>query len=261
MKFVVLFAVVLATASAVPAFLRKNKFFPDGRIVGGDDIPIEQVPWQISLQYYGSHMCGGSVISEKYVITAGHCTEGVTEDDINIRAGTSIRESGGQEVKIAKIHHHPKYDGGLIDYDISILELATPLTLSDKISPVKLPEANTVWPDNIDVLISGWGTTEEGSGSLPSNLQGVTVQIVSPESCKKAYGADAITTRMICAGVNGGGKDSCQGDSGGPLVVPNADNTLGGIVSWGAGCARPQYPGVYSNVAALRDFITEVTGL
>ncbi|XP_044253923.1 trypsin-3-like [Tribolium madens] len=258
MKFVVLFALVLATVSAVPPFLHKNKFFPDGRIVGGSDIPIEQVPWQVSLQYYGQHFCGGSIISEKYVVTAGHCTEGLTKGDISIRAGTSIRESGGQEVKIAKIHQNPKFDSSIIDYDITILELATPLKLSDKVAPVKLPENGLVWPDDTEVLVSGWGTTEEGSDTLPTALQGVTVQIVSYTTCRQVYGEDAITTRMLCAGVNGGGKDSCQGDSGGPLVV---GDVLGGIVSWGSGCARPKYPGVYSNVAALRDFITEVTGL
>ena len=63
---------------------------------------------------------------------------------------------------------------------------------------------------------------------------------------------------MICAAVPGGGKDACQGDSGGPLVV---DGKLAGIVSWGVGCAEPQYPGVYSNVATLKSFVTQETGV
>jgi trypsin len=63
---------------------------------------------------------------------------------------------------------------------------------------------------------------------------------------------------MICAGASGGGNDSCQGDSGGPLVVASL---LVGIVSWGLSCALADYTGVYSNVATLRSFVTEQTGM
>ena len=84
------------------------------------------------------------------------------------------------------------------------------------------------------------------------------MDIVSPAACKAAYGAGSITERMLCAGVSGGGQDACQGDSGGPLAV---GFLLGGIVSWGYGCGRLGYPGVYGNVAAMRDYIKETAGL
>ncbi|KAF5266057.1 hypothetical protein FOXYS1_3125, partial [Fusarium oxysporum] len=67
------------------------------------------------------------------------------------------------------------------------------------------------------------------------------------------YGTSAITNQMFCAGVSSGGKDSCQGDSGGPIV--DSSKTLIGAVSWGNGCARPNYSGVYASVGALRSFI------
>jgi trypsin len=108
-------------------------------------------------------------------------------------------------------------------------------------------------------VVSGWGTLSSGSSSLPTQLQAVTVNIVSSSECSSAYSSyGGITDRMICAAVSGGGKDACQGDSGGPLVV---GEDLVGIVSWGVGCAEPNYPGVYSNVATLRDFITTETGV
>lgn len=107
--------------------------------------------------------------------------------------------------------------------------------------------------------MSGWGTLSSGSSSLPTILQAVTVNIVSSSDCHKAYESyGGITDNMICAAVSGGGKDACQGDSGGPLV---ADESLVGLVSWGVGCAEANYPGVYSNVAALRDFVVDETGV
>ena len=87
----------------------------------------------------------------------------------------------------------------------------------------------------------------------------VNVPIVPREVCNNAYEAyGGITENMICAAALGGGKDACQGDSGGPLVV---DGKLVGIVSWGVGCALPLYPGVYSNVATLKSFVTQKAGI
>ena len=108
-------------------------------------------------------------------------------------------------------------------------------------------------------VVSGWGTLSSGSSTFPSQLQAVEVDITTRAACNNAYAEYCgITVNMICAAVAGGGKDACQGDSGGPLVV---GSSLVGIVSWGVGCAEPNYPGVYSNVAALKSFVTDETGV
>lgn len=100
-------------------------------------------------------------------------------------------------------------------------------------------------------VISGWGKVQEG-GSLSNNLRSVRLPIIDHAHCNKLYGG-AITDRMICAGiVPDGGKDACQGDSGGPMVY---NNELVGVTSWGIGCARPNFPGIYTNVYALMEFI------
>lgn len=137
------------------------------------------------------------------------------------------------------------------------MRLASALSFGTNIGAVNLPSVNQNWASGTSVLVTGWGTTSE-SGSLSNALLGVTVQVVASSTCNSNYGSGSITSRMLCAGVTGGGRDACQGDSGGPLTT---GTTLAGIVSWGYGCARPNYPGVYSHVGALRNYITQVAGI
>jgi trypsin len=176
---------------------------------------------------------------------------------MTIRFGTSYHKKG-KKVGITSIHQHPDYNPQLIDYDISLLHVASPFRLSKNVAIIGLPSSTTSWPPGTSALVSGWGKVNETSESSPY-LQSVTVQMISESTCKQKYGESSITSRMLCAGVDGAGKATCQGDSGGPLVI---DNVLAGIVSWGIkGCGRKGYPGVFSNVSALRDYIKKVTGI
>ena len=135
-------------------------------------------------------------------------------------------------------------------------QVSVPFTYRPGVQPISLtstePAAGSL------AVVSGWGILSPG-GSLPSQLQAVEVYITSRAVCNSAYAAyGGITVNMICAAVPGGGKDACNGDSGGPLVV---GGKLVGIVSWGLSCALADYPGVYSNVATLKSFVTEQTGV
>ena len=135
-------------------------------------------------------------------------------------------------------------------------QVSVPFTYAPVVQPI--PMTSTEPAAGSHAVVSGWGTPTEGS-SLPSKLQAVEVYITSRAACNSAYAAYGwFTVNMICAGVTGGGKDTCQGDSGGPLVL---GGKLVGIVSWGIGCAKAEYPGVYSDVATLSSFVTCVTGL
>ncbi|XP_049820378.1 trypsin-7-like [Aethina tumida] len=257
MKVFVVLLAISALAHGAPKAVDSNAIpLVDGRIVGGDPANIADYPYQISLQYYGSHICGGSIIASKWVVTAAHCTDGFSASALSIRAGSSTRGSGGQVINVKKINQNPSYNSNTIDYDISVLELASAITVSNA-QAIGLPVANANVETGATATITGWGTTSEG-GSSPTQLQVVQVPIVSAATCRSAYGSSSITSRMLCAGLTQGGKDACQGDSGGPLVV---GGKLVGIVSWGYGCARPNYPGVYSSVPALRSYITQVAGI
>ncbi|XP_044258955.1 transmembrane protease serine 9-like [Tribolium madens] len=231
----------------------------DGRIVGGRSTTIEEYPYQVSLHYYGFHICGGSIISPDYVITAAHCTNGNFDMALTIRAGSSAPNKGGQEITVKKVYQNPRFTVETMDYDISILHLYNSIEFSLSALPIGLAPSNYKISLGTNVTVTGWGMlTEEGES--PDQLQVVEIPYITNEKCQKAYEKEEMTIskRMLCAQAEFGGKDSCQGDSGGPLV---ADGLLVGIVSWGFGCARPEYPGVYSRISELRDFIKNVTQL
>lgn len=182
-----------------------------------------------------------------------------------VLAGSSFHNKPGQRVKVKRFISHEDY-GKLnnIDNDIALVELATPLTVSESVKVIALPKMNETISDETKCLVSGWGVTNRFEWKDRSKLRAVEVPIFNFENCKKSYG-EKVTPRMICAGYEEGGKDACPGDSGGPLKCSSTDRdgtpTLYGIVSWGFDCALPRYPGVYTRVTALREWIHNKTGL
>ncbi|XP_035454806.2 vitellin-degrading protease-like [Spodoptera frugiperda] len=230
------------------------KSLEDLKIVGGESIEITDAPYQVSLVRRGRHSCGGTIVAKDIIVTAAHCVMGSLANEFQIRAGSSYSEKGGQLYPVGEILWHPSFDYGKMDSDIAILWLPKPLVFSDKIRPVQLMGRGEEIKDGDDTIVTGWGNLYE-IGGTPSTLQRVTVQKINDAICNDAYKPlYAITNHMLCAGAPGGGKDACQGDSGGPLVH---NNKLAGVVSWGLGCARPEYPGVYSKVSALRSWLDD----
>jgi len=244
----VLLSVLLACAAGGP--LSSIKPMLDGRIVGGTTTTIASHPHQVSLRFSGSHICGGSIISSRWIVTAAHCIIGNSVASFTVRVGSTFSNSGGTIFSASRIIRHASYNSNTLDFDVALVQVSSTITFSSTAQPIAL-ESNTV-PVGTNVVVTGWGATSEG-GSASTTLRQVTVQIISDAACNSAYAAfGGITARMICAGVPNGDRDACQGDSGGPLV---ASNRLVGIVSWGVGCARPQYPGVYTRVSVVRNWI------
>jgi trypsin len=225
-------------------------------IVGGADASIEDYPYQIGLLSDGSLICGGSIIGSQYIVTAGHCTYGASASSLSIRVGSSSSSSGGQVIQVSSITVHPDYNENTVDNDISILTLAEELVYGNGVAAIDLPTSTDLPAAGTSVVVTGWGALQEG-GTVSPTLQYVEIPVIDKQECEQDYADfNSLTASMFCAGASG--QDSCQGDSGGPLA---ADDILVGIVSWGNGCARPGYPGVYASTAYFRDFIEEVTGI
>jgi trypsin len=240
------------------------------QIVGGVIVTPNELPWQ-ALLYIGGYMCGGSLIDEEWVLTAAHCVEGMTAGQATVYLGLHDRQSLNatanpylQTRAVSQIIAHASYNPSTTDYDVALLRLAIPVDLTTGVAPVTLatqPQHATLYNKDTMLTVSGWGTISSG-GSTSRYLRKVNVPVVSNADCNTMYGG-GITARMMCAGdtVNGG-EDSCQGDSGGPIFVQqNGSFVQVGIVSWGTGCADKDYPGVYTNVYALYDWINNYVGL
>lgn len=165
----------------------------------------------------------------------------------------------GTRVTVQTILQHPDYKSENLGVDVTVLKLTLAIVLSNTARIIPLTFFEPVTP-GLPLRVTGWGATREG-GSGSRILQVVEVELVSRESCKRSYQGRpirpiAIDQSMICAGVPSGGKDSCHGDSGGALVrTVFGVKVQVGIVSFGIGCGRQAFPGVYSNVANLQTFI------
>ncbi|CAK0880040.1 unnamed protein product [Prorocentrum cordatum] len=233
------------------------------RIVGGQDATSCEWKWQVSLSSssYG-HFCGGTLVASNWVLTAAHCVGW----SFSIVAGSfskSTTDAAEVVLQVKEVFSHPDYDSSTMRYDFALVELVDAAPLNECIGVACLPNENIAVGE--ECFITGWGTLSSG-GPSPDSMQEAQVSILSNLDCGAAYGSAAITDDMLCAqGVNGAGDvtDACQGDSGGPLVCASggAAYVLHGATSWGYGCAMEQYPGVWSRVSYVRDWIDELMGV
>ena len=254
---------VLAAATLVGA----GALAPASAIVGGSTVPDGRYAFMASVQTKGSsgsdgHFCGGSVIAARWVLTAAHCMVDEKPGDLQVTVGrTDLEDSStGQTVSVDRVVVHPDYeDTGT--FDAALIHTTTAMSApAIALAPLGDDELEQ---SGAALTVAGWGTEFFGSPVIPSRLKSVDVEAVADEECTTNGLMGFAPDSEICAETLGG--DSCQGDSGGPLFGNLADGrrVQVGIVSYGLGCAVPEFPGVYGEVnnPSIHDFITSTTGV
>ncbi|MGV9244054.1 S1 family peptidase [Streptomyces sp. NPDC003710] len=211
-------------------------------VVGGTRAAQGEFPFMVRL----SMGCGGALYAKNIVLTAAHCVSGSgTNTSITATAGVvDLRSSSAIKVKSTKVLQAPGYSGKGRDW--ALIKLAQAVDLPT------LPIATSSAYNNGDFSIIGWGAAREGGGQQRYLLK-AQVPFVDDATCQRAYGNDLVPAEEICAGFPQGGVDTCQGDSGGPMFRRDGTGAYlqVGIVSWGEGCARAGYPGVYTEVSTF----------
>jgi len=239
------------------------------RVAGGWPADKNEWPWVVMLMNRGRQFCDGSIIDDRHILTAAHCVAQMRASDVatlTVRAGAhslanSARERGVQDVNVKLVVKHKDFTMQTLHSDIAILVLKKPFKFTETVRPICLPSGRNTYEGKKGTVV-GWGLLREG-GSRPSVLQELTMEIWNNAQCSATYGSTApagIKDTMLCAGQQG--QDSCSGDSGGPFVAPKGQNWEQiGVVSWGIGCGKDKYPGVYTRVTHMMDWIEKVRRL
>merc|ERR1712018_548766 len=234
-------------------------------IINGEDVDYPgKYPWQISLQMYEQHICGGSIVSETWIMTAGHCVDGAASDmsvvagmhDMEQRYGSPARYS------VQKVIRHASYDNGdgNTANDIAMLKVS-PISLNKNAQIIPIDKAGD-FDGNSECVITGWGYMIEGRYFVnPDILQETHTTIITPAECAQYWGSSNLNGGMIC--LRNGKSGGCMGDSGGPLACRNGAGpwTLVGATSWGSAQCQIQMPSVYTRLSYFKDWIKATSGL
>jgi secreted trypsin-like serine protease len=234
-------------------------------VIGGSEASPGEWPWQAQINRLGSHWCGGSLLADRWIVTAAHCVEGQSARSFQVNLGVHKRSRPNANVQsrsVSSIRIHPSYNASTGDNDVALMELSSAVTFTSFVQPIALSQAAA--PVGGSAFVTGFGNFVSGSGASDT-LKEAMLPIKATATCnapESPLGRD-VTATMVCAGYLTGEDGGCHGDSGGPLVMPSSSFSNGwelvGVVSWGVGFYCNSYT-VFSRVSALASWITGEIG-
>ncbi|XP_023013492.1 serine protease P38 [Leptinotarsa decemlineata] len=242
---------------------------PRLRIIGGDEAVPHAFPYQVGLLINNRALCGASLISENYVLTAAHCATEIYNNNVEVILGAhniTANETSQVRIKGTDIIIHENYDYTSFQNDIALIRLASPAPLNDVIKTVALPSRRDRGKTylNQETTSIGWGLTEDKHNptlkDITSTLRVVNVTVMDLDECADDYndeetGVVYVSEVNICT-TGYKNKGTCNGDSGGPLLYKSKQI---GIVSIGSTLCEMCSPSVFTKVAWFLDWIEEKT--
>ena len=231
-------------------------------IVGGSETTPNSRPYQVALLMNGRQGCGGTLISSQWVLTAGHCVDSASTNNLTVKVGAhSMSRNDGQTIKVSQIIKHENWRGAQSinsGYDIAVLRLASPA--SSSIIPASLPTqalADQIAGVGSYVTVSGWGDTYGGSRRGSDTLREVALPVITNSSCSSQLGSN-VGNGVICGG-GPNNTSACNGDSGGPFAAQSSGKFYSiGTVSWGKDCKGAT---AFTRTTAYLDWIERKTGI
>ena len=243
----------------------------NAKIIGGTNAIISDFPWQV---YYisGNFRCGGSIIDNKWILTAAHCTKNSAGSTtpassmfIRVDVNNPSNSAEGKTYAVDSVIVHEGFDSQTLIDDIALLRLKDTINFVNA-TPIKLINSDDVFANatvpGIMSWVTGWGYSHVSPSVLPTALQKVQLPIVSTAQASTVWNSTtfSIPSTDLMAGYLNGNKDACNGDSGGPLVVPVlGEYKLAGIVSWGSSNCNSY--GGYTRVSDFEEWIQTKTGI